>query len=533
MSNAKKPRQSTPLPGLLAAPSRITSLQLWQEPLGTDWTQLACVLVASLSFTNHPLPKRTQNAPTQSLHPTKTNPFMPPAPVEIRSRQMSQQKAQAPRSANRNAKHGGTPLLLLPLLRLLLPPPYARHRHPTATYRLSQSATTMATHVVPYAIAVQIFTGLSLPLPTFLPFSVFPSLSLTSLAFSSYLYSYSSSRDVTPRLAVDVHASLVDADLVTDVATDKDAVAVNADVQAGMDIDCLGLELVREFELKLSFLEFKQHVRFRLSVPVLVSVSLRLPVSISITGAVAISIRLPFAIPVGLPVGLAGAVTIARSRPPNASRSRSRPRGGGAERVCGVWVHRLGVLAKRCLRRVASEGVRAHACAYAETESWRWGGLEHEPKPERVGERVAGLHASLGSAALAGRGPIEAQSDRRSVGRVLAAWVLVCGALVLVSSGCSRERFSLRLDVPHGAGLELALTSGLKLRMLVLELRMRVGCAEYESHRARESERRPECVHIPIGLGLEGRARARSVWACACASEECAEFASETEPELA
>jgi hypothetical protein len=64
--------------------------------------------------------------------------------------------------------------------------------------------------------------------------------------------------------------------------------------------------------------------------------------------------------------------------------------GGGAERVCGVWVHRLDVLAKRCLRRVASEGVRAHACACAETESRRRGELEYEPKPERVGERVGG-----------------------------------------------------------------------------------------------------------------------------------------------
>lgn len=40
-----------------------------------------------------------------------------------------------------------------------------------------------------------------------------------------------------------------------------------------------------------------------------------------------------------------------------------------------------------------------------------------------------------------------------------------CGALVLVSSECSRERFGLRLDVPRGAGLELALASGLKLRV--------------------------------------------------------------------
>jgi hypothetical protein len=91
-----------------------------------------------------------------------------------------------------------------------------------------------------------------------------------------------------------------------------------------------------------------------------------------------------------------------------------------------------------------------------------------------------------GSAALAGRGSLDAQSDRavwlcfRSGaafffpgflffpvslwGAFLRHGCVGCSALVLVSSGCSREHFSLRLDVPHGAGLELALASGLKLR---------------------------------------------------------------------
>ncbi|KAJ7907776.1 hypothetical protein B0H13DRAFT_2662249 [Mycena leptocephala] len=155
---------------------------------------------------------------------------MPPAPVEvIHANQMSLEKAHA-RVALTSAKHSGgsrhgghvfapnhrrlsakrradtdTDTSPAPAATPAAPPPSA-----IDTPWVSQSPTAMATHVMPSAIAVQIFTGL---------------------------------RDVTPRLAVDVHAPLVDADVVTDVAADKDAVAVNADVQiAGVDVK-LGVAL--------------------------------------------------------------------------------------------------------------------------------------------------------------------------------------------------------------------------------------------------------------------------------------------------
>ncbi|KAJ7790256.1 hypothetical protein B0H13DRAFT_2394642 [Mycena leptocephala] len=310
---------------------------------------------------------------------------MPPAPVaetEIRSRQpdVTREGTRSRRSYLRQTLEapGAVPTLIPPLLllllRLLLPPPYACHRHSTAmpTDQLSQSAMARATHVVPYAIAVQILTAVMSPPP--------------------------------PR-------------------RHKDAVAVNVDVQtAGVDVE-LGVMLSSLLQRLLSSSSTSVSVASSsspsssasafsssMSAPASQSASASqsqsayVPFSSLLSSYLSISIRLAIAIVIPVSVCLPVAVS---------ATIRLGLEAGGAGRAlaeagaCSQSVDVRGVLAKRSLAKRVCGGAEPkpepeheHGPKHESESRWafaepkpehKWvrtrGGLEHEhePKPERVG----------------------------------------------------------------------------------------------------------------------------------------------------
>jgi hypothetical protein len=103
---------SAPVNPSASAPRRTFANSLLLVTAGSPQYRLDAIDLRfwSLHFPSQIHPPKAQLAPTQSLHPTKTNPLCPPAPVaetEILSRQMLFEKAYPPTSANDNAKHGG------------------------------------------------------------------------------------------------------------------------------------------------------------------------------------------------------------------------------------------------------------------------------------------------------------------------------------------------------------------------------------------------------------------------------------------
>ncbi|KAJ7841948.1 hypothetical protein B0H13DRAFT_2365459 [Mycena leptocephala] len=148
-------------------------------------------------------------------------------------------------------------------------------------------------------------------------------------------YCYSSVRrmpaiDPTPVMAMATHAVpyAIAVQIFTDANVDKDAIAVNADVQiAGVDLSLklvnvsisfpglvkLTLEGLRDAKLRIPELEEHVRIRFSVGLPIRISIRLcfpipvRLPISITIT----ITIAVGFTIRLRLPIPVAVAVPIA------------------------------------------------------------------------------------------------------------------------------------------------------------------------------------------------------------------------------